>query len=150
MINIYTLNDSSFEKTSDLIPDFVADNIGKEGHFTLLAVSGKGEEEEFAGICQFFLGLASGGQFYGDLLYIYIAGEHRLREVGLLMVEKVQEILRSRKVELLTTRIPYDEYGKVISDISEGEINAFLKECGFIPVKNNEDNGGRYFKLTRG
>ena len=130
----------------DFLPEFVWRGIGEEGYFTLLAIdrdeSGDGQDE-FCGIAQFYVDMDEAGEFYAELDYIYVDDRHRRQNVGLRLFNKVEEILTSQKVELITTGIPIGDDGEILSDTSEEEILDFLKECGFITTEN------RLFKMTR-
>ena len=146
MIEIFAIKDNSVGMSFDFLPKFIWENIGGEGYYTLLAIDkaeSDGGQDEFCGIAQFYVDMDESGEFYAGLDYIYVDGRHRRKNVGLRLFNKMEEILTSQKVELITTGIPIGDDGEILSDISEDEILAFLKECGFITTEK------RLFKMTR-
>ena len=130
----------------DFLPKFVWNNIGGEGYYTLLAIDkdeSGGGQDDFCGIAQFYVDMDESDEFYAALDYIYVDGSHRRQNVGLRLFNKMEDVLTAQKVDLITTGIPIDDSGDILSDISEDEILAFLQECGFITTEK------RLFKMTR-
>ena len=150
MISIYSLKASPTEGSFNMIPEFVGNNIGKEGYFTLLSVDQEdGREDEFVGIAQFRVNMTVKEMYIAELVYIYVTRNYRFMDAGFKLVQKINEILKSQEVDVIATSIPYNEKGEVISDITEQEIEHFFKECGFITVQDKDRNRIRQFKLTR-
>ena len=148
-MKIYTIKEGSYLRSLEQIPDFVARNVTLDGYFTLLAVEEGSEEDEFMGVAQFYVDMTLKGLYYAELCYIYVADKYRYREAGLRLIGTIIQILSSEDVGIMITDIPKNDEGEVLSDLTEGEIQGFLKECGFIPASDGTDSHAQYFMLTR-
>ncbi len=149
MIKIYSLKETSSNSSFNMVPEYVVSNIGKEGYYTLLATDQKDEDEAFVGIVQFSVNIGGRGNFFAELLYIYVAENYRLMDTGYKLIQKANDILRDQEVDVITATIPYNEKGEVISDISEQEIGIFFRECGFLTAEQDSGKSPRLYKLTR-
>ena len=150
MIEIYSIKEISEEVSFAPVPIFVAENTGQEGYYTLLAVDHReGEEDSFAGMAQFYVGITAKNGYYANITYVYVTKPYRLQDVGYKLIQKVNEILTRQQVDVITADIPYNDNGEAISDISEDGIRIFFKECGFIPAKEDDGNSSRLYKFTR-
>ena len=149
MIRIYSLKEKPSNSSFNMIPEYVVSNIGKEGYYTLLAIDKKDEAEAFVGMAQFYVDINVKGTFFGELVYVYVVEAYRLMDAGYKLIQKVNEILREKEVDVITATIPYNEMGEVISDITEQGIDIFFRECGFITAKDDPGKRPRLFKLTR-
>ena len=150
MIEIFTIKDNSVDMSFDFLPEFVWQRIGAEGYFTLLAIDkNEGQDDKFLGITQFYVDMDEAGVFFAELGYIYVVKGERFKEIGLRLFHKVEEVLSAQNVDIITTALPFDKKGKLLSDVTEEEVRAFLRECGFIAAKGEDAPGGRLIKVTR-
>lgn len=148
MINIYNLDDASFNDPNEAFPEYIKRNVDSDGYYTLIAIDSGDEEEYFAGALQFSVDMTKSGKFFSILRYIYVVPKYRLLNVALRLFAKAEEILTSEDIAVISANFPYNEEGELISDISEEEIDAFLEGCGFIWTKDTKGAAG-YFKFIR-
>lgn len=147
-IDIYSLEERIDNMSIGCTPEYVFDNISREGYITLLGVYKVDGEDEFAGILQMFLDITTSGVAFGRLVYMFVDENVRGQNVGTQLLQKASDILKSNDILFFMIDIPYDEEGEVISDISENEVKNFFKECGFAAVNDKNHDKALLFKLT--
>ena len=147
-IDIYSLEERIDNMSIGCTPEYVFDNISREGYITLLGVYKVDGEDEFAGIIQMVLDVTTTGVTFGRLVYMFVDENVRGQNVGTQLLQKASDILKSNDILFFMIDIPYDEEGEVISDISENEVKNFFKECGFAAVNDKNHDKALLFKLT--
>lgn len=147
-IDIYSLEERIDNMSIGCTPEYVFDNISREGYITLLGVYKVDGEDEFAGIIQMVLDVTTTGVTFGRLVYMFVDENVRGQNVGTQLLQKASDILKSNDILFFMIDIPYDEEGEVISDISENEVKNFFKECGFAAVNDKNHDKALLFKQT--
>ena len=147
-IDIYSLEERIDNMSIGCTPEYVFENISREGYITLLGVYKVDGEDEFAGIIQMVLDVTTTGVTFGRLVYMFVDENVRGQNVGTQLLQKASDILKSNDILFFMIDIPYDEEGEVISDISENEVKNFFKECGFAAVNDKNHDKALLFKLT--
>ena len=147
-IDIYSLEERIDNMSIGCTPEYVFDNMSREGYITLLGVYKVDGEDEFAGILQMFLDITTSGVAFGRLVYMFVDENVRGQNVGTKLLQEASDLLKSNDIDFFMIDIPHDDEGMVISDISENEIKNFFKECGFASVNDKRHDKELLFKLT--
>ncbi len=136
-IKLYTFQKKDMELFGDALPEYVYENIGKNSYFTLGAV---GEEEEQAillGMVQFHSNVTRKGQYFVEVVYIYVMEEFRRNGVGSKMMDRVTRITKKSDVDNLTLLLPAEEGTEPVMDMPVKGMEEFLEVLGFTKTDVN-------------
>ncbi len=153
-IEIYTLEKEDISPLEQYIPKNIVDNISEEGYYTLGAICYPEDDAVLIGMAQFYVDISVSGDYYAELIYVFILDEFRHNSAGVKLVKEADSILSGGAIDVIIARISPED----ISELSEADIGEFLKECGFIYTTDNitgvndykaRDAGQkRFFKFT--
>ena len=135
----YTISKNDLSEISGMIPDYVLKKAVAPGSFNLAAVAMEGEKEYLAGMCQFLVNKVADNMIVGELSYIYVFEESRRKEVGIKLLDKMCRILdKSGADKTLVVIIP-EEAETLGYELTENEMEEFLRESDFLPEKGSSD-----------
>ncbi|MCR5774134.1 MAG: hypothetical protein K6G42_03520 [Lachnospiraceae bacterium] len=153
-MHFYTLEKEDISPLEPYIPKHVLSNISAEGYYTLGAVCDPDGDRVLMGMLQFYVGMSETEDCYAELIHVFVLDEYRRRAAGVRLVNKADSILSGEDIDIFMVRVSPED----ISDLSEEDLESFLKECGFISTKDDivgtEDPGSRdpgqkrFFRFT--
>jgi GNAT superfamily N-acetyltransferase len=136
---MYTLTKSEMNLFEGLLPDYVIAGVQEKGYFTLGAIGENGEEHRLLGMAQFHSNITDDGEYYVELVYVYVMEAYRRQGIGTKLLDRVRTILRKSDVQVLTLLVPSDDKGDFNTELPPADIEAFLTELGFMEM--NADFG---------
>ncbi|MBQ9333246.1 MAG: hypothetical protein IJS12_02820 [Lachnospiraceae bacterium] len=143
---IYTLTKDDIKPLLKDLPAKVAENMDREGYYTLGAVDAVSDSSDIRGVVQFLVDQTVNKEVYARLIYVYVPEEYRRRSVGMRLVGKADSILASAgDVDVFLAGTGTGVAASPQPELSEEEQRMFLTECGFISLG---DDGKQFFRFT--
>ncbi len=136
---IYTLTKADLPLFKGLLPEYVSSRTQKKGYFTLGAIGVEEEKHILLGMAQFHSGITDNGEYYVELVYVYVVEEYRRSGIGTKLLDRVRTILRKSGVKTLTLLIPAADKGDFRSDLPVASLEKFFGELGFTLTKADFD-----------
>ncbi len=132
-MQIYTLERDDIIPLEQYLPEEVLGHMSEEGYYTLGAYYYPGGGEVLMGMAQFYADQAVSGEYYAELIHVYVMEEYRRKAVGVRLLKKADFILSGGEIGPFIARISPADTG----ELTEAELEAFFKECGFIVTKDD-------------